>query len=46
VGRIFLGIRGDLDFELAGAHPVGVSALNAKKLLEKDNALKNIEGVQ
>ena len=37
-------IRGDLEVESAGTHPDGVIASNAKKFLEKENALKNLKG--
>ena len=37
-------IRGDLEVESAGTHPAGVIASNAKKFLEKENALKNLKG--
>jgi len=37
-------IRGDLEVESAGTHPAGVIASNAKKFLEKENALENLKG--
>ena len=32
-----------MDVESAGTHPAGVFASNAKKFLEKENALKNLK---
>ena len=37
-------VRGDLEVESAGTHPAGMIASNAKKFLEKENALKNLKG--
>ena len=37
-------VRGDLEVESAGTHPAGMIAPNAKKFLEKENALKNLKG--
>ena len=37
-------VRGDLEDESAGTHPGGIIASNAKKFLEKENALKNLKG--
>jgi len=36
-------VRGDLEVESAGTHPAGMIASNAKKFLEKENALKNLK---
>jgi len=37
--------RGDLEVESAGTQTAGMIASNAKKFLEKENALKNLKGV-
>jgi len=37
-------VRGDLEVESAGTNPAGMIASNAKKFLEKENALKNLKG--
>jgi len=37
-------VRGDLEVQSAGTHPAGMIASNAKKFLEKENALKNLKG--
>ena len=37
-------VRGDLEVKSAGTHPAGMIAPNAKKFLEKENALKNLKG--
>jgi len=37
-------VRGDLEVESAGTHPAGMIASNAKRFLEKENALKNLKG--
>ena len=42
--RIFFEVGGDLDVGLAETRLVGMSTSNAKKLSEKEDALKNIEG--
>jgi len=36
--------RGDLEVKSAGTNPAGMIASNAKKFLEKENALKNLKG--
>jgi len=36
-------VREDLEVESAGTHPAGMIASNAKKFLEKENALKNLK---
>ena len=37
-------VRGDLEVESAGTNSAGMIASNAKKFLEKENALKNLKG--
>jgi len=37
-------VRGDLEVESVGTDPAGMIASNAKKFLEKENALKNLKG--
>jgi protein-tyrosine-phosphatase len=37
-------VREDLAVESAGTHPAGMIASNAKQLLGKENALKNLKG--
>ena len=37
-------VREDLEVESAGTHPAGMIASNAKRFLEKENALKNLKG--
>jgi len=37
-------VRGDLEVESAGTHPAGMIASNARRFLEKENALKNLKG--
>ena len=37
-------VRGDLEVESAGTHPAGMIASNAKRFLEKENALENLKG--
>jgi len=37
-------IRGDFEVESAGTQPAGIIAPNAKKFLERENALENLKG--
>lgn len=36
-------LRGDLEVDSAGTHPASIIAPNAKRLLERDNASKNLK---
>ena len=43
-GALLKKVREDLQVESAGTHPAGMIASNAKHLLKKENALKNLKG--
>ena len=43
-GALLKIVREDLQVESAGTHPAGMIASNAKQLLKKENALKNLKG--
>ncbi len=43
-GALLKQVREDLEVESAGTHPADMIASNAKKFLEKENALKNLKG--